>query len=125
MLRVSAAAIVCALLCALLDSLGYRSKGLFATLSAIIILSLLGDGLSELINGVISLADSTGITDAASCALKAVGLGYVFGITSDICDSLGEKAISSAVTVVGRIEILLVAYPYFEKIIALGLRLIK
>ena len=125
MLRVCAAAIICALLCALLDGLGYKSKGLFATLCAIIIFSLLGESLSELFSRVTTLAERTGIADAAACALKAIGLGYVFGITSDICDSLGEKAISSAVTAVGRILIFLVAYPYFEKTIALGLKLIE
>ncbi len=125
MLRVCAAALICSLLCALLDGLGYRSKGLFATLCAIIILSLLGESLSRLFSGITSLADLTGITEAASCALKAIGLGYVFGITADICDSLGEKMISSAVTAIGRIQIFLVAYPYLEKTVALGLKLIE
>ena len=125
MIRAALAALICALLCALLGGLGFKSKGLFATLCVIILFALLADSLSELLSGVLSLAERTGITDAATCALRAVGLGYVFGITSDICDSLGERAIASAVTAVGRIQIFLVAYPYFEKIIALGLELIK
>ena len=125
MIRAALAALICALLCALLGGLGFKSKGLFATLCVIILFALLADSLSELLSGVLSLAERTGITDAATCALRAVGLGYVFGITSDICDSLGERAIASAVTAVRTIQIFLVAYPYFEKRIALGLELIK
>ncbi len=125
MLRVCAAAIICALLCTMLDGLGFKSKGLFATLCALIIFSLLGESLAELFSGVLSLAERTGITDAAKCALRVVGLGYIFGITADICEGLGERSVASVVTLIGRIQIFLAAYPYFEKIISLGIELIK
>ena len=81
--------------------------------------------LLGLFSDVLSLAERTGIADATKSALRAVGLGYIFGITADICDSLGEKTISTAVTAVGRVQIFLVSYPYFEKIIAIGLSLVE
>lgn len=124
MLSVVACALICVTLCVLLDSLGFRSKGLFVTLSVIIIFSMLGDSLTKVFSGILKLSERTGITDAAKTAIKAVGLGYIFGITADICDSLGERMIASAVTAVGRVQIFLVAYPYLEKIIALGIELI-
>lgn len=120
-----AAAIICALLCSVLDGLGFKSKGLFATLCVLILFTALADSLSDLLSGIMSLAERTGIMEAAGCAIRAIGLGYIFGITADICDSLGEKSISSAVSVVGRVQIFLVSYPYFEKIIALGLELVE
>ena len=123
--RTAATALVCALLCALLNGLGYKSKGLFATLCALLIFSSLADSLLGLFSDVLSLAERTGIGDATKSALRAVGLGYIFGITADICDSLGEKTISTAVTAVGRVQIFLVSYPYFEKIIAIGLSLVE
>ena len=125
MLRVLACALICAVLCALLGGLGFKSKGLFATLTAIILFSMLGEGLSTLFSGLLGLSERTGIGEAAKTALRAIGLGYIFGITADVCSSLGESAIASAVTVIGRVEIFLVAYPYFEKIISLGLELVK
>lgn len=124
-IRAAVLAILCALLCALLDGAGFKSKGLFATLCILIMFVGLADSLSELFSGIMSLAERTGIREAASCSIRVVGLGYIFGITSDLCDSLGERAIASAVTMVGRIQIFLVAYPYFEKIISLGIELIK
>ena len=48
----------------------------------------------------------------------------MFGITADLCTSLGEIGIARAVTVVGRVQIFAVAYPYFEKMIALGMELL-
>ena len=124
MLKICAVAILSVILYAALDSLGFKSKGLFAALCSLMILSALGDSLSSLFGSVLSIAERTGISDAASCALRAVGLGYVFGFTADVCSSLGEGVIAKAVTAVGRVQIFLVAYPYFEKMIALGVELL-
>ena len=117
-------ALVCALLCSLLSGLGFREKGLFALFCSLLMLISFVSTIGDSLGGVISLADRAGITDAASCILRVVGLGYVFGFTSEICTCLGEGAIASAVTTVGRVEIFLVAYPYLEKTIQLGLELL-
>ena len=122
--KIAAFAIFSAIIFSLLDSVGFKSKGLFATLCALMIFSALGESLAEIFGSVISVAERTGISEAASCILKAIGLGYVFGITSDICTSLGETGIARAVTAVGRVQIFAVAYPYFEKMIALGTELL-
>ena len=118
-------ALVSVLLLALLDRLGFKSKGLVAVLCALIMLISLTEGLSFGLSGIINLAERAGITEGAKCVLKAVGLGYVFGFTAEICSSLGEGVISSVVTVAGRVQIFLVAYPYFEKIVKLGVELLE
>lgn len=118
-------ALMCAILGALLDGLGFKSRGLFALLCALLMLTALTDSMGDMMGGIMSLASTAGITDAASCALKAVGLGYVFGFTAEVCNSLGESVIASAVTATGRVQIFLVAYPYFERIIKLGAELLK
>jgi hypothetical protein len=123
--KVCAIALLSAILYAALEGLGFKSRGLFASLCFLIVLSLFGESLTELFGSFSSLADRTGISEAASCALRAVGLGYIYGFTSDICASLGEKTIGMAVTLIGRAQIFLVAFPYFEKIIALGIELLK
>lgn len=123
--KICAVAILSVILYAVLDSFGFKSRGLFAALCALMILSALGDSLLGLLSSALSIADRTGISEAASCALRAVGLGYVFGFTSDLCASLGEGLIAKAVTLVGRVQIFLVAYPYFEKIVALGMELLQ
>ena len=123
--KICAVAILSAILYAVLVSLDFRSKGLFAVLCSLMILSALGDSLASLFSSMLSISERTGIVEAASCALKAVGLGYIYGFTSDICSSLGEGILAGAVTLVGRVQIFLVAYPYFEKIVALGVELLE
>ena len=123
--RVCFAALLVAILSALLSELGFKHKRLFAVLSLVIILSMLAEGVGELFSSALSLADSAGISEAAKCAVKAVGLGYVFGFTADVCEELGEKGIANAVTIGARVEIFRAALPYFEKTVLLGIELLK
>lgn len=109
----------------LLDRMGFKSKALVTTLAAVLMLIPLSEDLGGLFGDLISLADKAGITDAATCAIKAVGLGYVFGFTAEVCSSLGEPLVSSVVTLAGRLQIFLLAYPYFEKIVKLGADLLE
>ncbi len=119
------AALLVAILAALLSELGFRQKKIFVALSLVVILSMLAEGIGELFSAALSLADSAGISDAAKCAVKAVGLGYIFGFTADVCEELGEKGIANAVTIGARVEIFLVSLPYFEKTVRLGIELLK
>ena len=123
--KICAVAILSVILCAALDGMGFRSKGLFATLCALMMLSAIGEPLSDLFGSALSVAERTGISDMAKSALRAVGLGYVFGFTADLCSSLGENLIAKVVTAVGRVQIFLVAFPYFEKMVALGTELLE
>ena len=125
MLKLSFAALLVAMLAALLSELGFRQKKLFVTLSLVVIFSLLADALGQILSSVTNVASLEGISDCAKSAIKAVGVGYVLGFASDICDELGEKGLSSAVSIAARIEIFLIALPYFEKVIRLGVDFIK
>lgn len=117
-------ALICVLLNVILDGLGFKSKGIFALLCAVLMLISFFDSLSGSFSGIIALTERAGINDAAACALRAIGLGYIFGFTSEICQSLGEGLVASVLTAVGRLQIFLVAYPYFEKIVNLGAELL-
>jgi hypothetical protein len=117
--------LACALLCFLLDNLGFRSKKLFATLCLLLMMISAVSPLSELFSSVLGLLPDGEIGEAAECALRAVGLGYVFGFTSEVCTSLGEGTIASTVTTLGKIEIFALAIPYFEKTFRLALSLFQ
>ncbi len=123
--KICAIGLLGAILAAFLGDLGFKNKKLISLLTAIIILSTLKDTVSSFIGKIVGLSEIAGIGDACSCALKAVGLGYVFGFASDLCSELGEGSVGKALGVAGKVEIFLVALPYFEKTVALGLELLK
>lgn len=117
-------AIACGLLAALLHSLGYRSVGLFTTLSALMIISAVSGGLADIFGGILSFTDDAGVGEAVKSALKVIGLGYIFGFTSDLLVSLGEGLIASALTVAGRVQMMLAVYPYIDSVLKLGVELL-
>ena len=123
--KICAFAIVSSLLAVFLGDLGFKNKKLISILSSVLILSAANEGVGVFVNKVTDLSKVAGISEACLCALKAVGLGYVFGFTADVCTELGEVGVAKAVTIAGKLEILIVALPYFEKAIELGFELLK
>ena len=118
-------AIISVLLSVLLGALGFKSKGLFITLASLVMLGTLGNDLSNIFGEIITFSESAGITDATRTALRVIGLGYVFGFTSEICLSLGEPLIASVVTAAGRVHLLVVVYPYIQDVVKLGVELLS
>jgi hypothetical protein len=57
--------------------------------------------------------------------LKIAGIGFLSGVTADVCRELGEGGAARGVLLAGRIEMLCIALPYLEKIIALGVELLE
>ena len=124
-LRACALALLTAILGTVLSELGFKSKKLLGILAVLLIMSLIGEDISTLIGRLAGFSDMAGIGDAAKCAMKVVGIGYVFGFTADVCRELGEGGVAGAVGIVGRVETFLVVMPYFEKTLELGAGLLK
>lgn len=59
--------------------------------------------------------------DYISVILKSLGITYVTYVSSEICKSAGEGGIAGQVEFFGRIEILILCIPYFEKLLSLAL----
>lgn len=123
--KACAVALIAAFVAVIVGELGWRGRGVFSAISAALLLSLAADGLSVLVGEIKALAYFTELSEIGVSALKIIGIGYVFGIGSDVCSNLGEKGIATALELVGRLEILLVALPYFKKIFDLGIRLLE
>lgn len=120
----AAGVLVCFLSC-VLSEIGFKGKRAIGGLAIVIFALAALDGAADMLSGVMELADDAGISEAARCALKVVGVGYAFGITSDVAEELGERGVSAAVTNVGRVEIFLIVFPYFKEILNMGIGLIK
>lgn len=123
--KICALLLVSSILGALLSELGFKSKRIFTVLCMVLAFISLADNLSGIISEIMKITDAAGISDAAKCAVKAVGIGYVFGFASEICAELGESRIATLLTLVGRIETFVVVLPYFEKTVGLGMELLK
>ena len=123
--KICAIGLLSAILSAFLGEMGFKSKKLLSLLAILLLLGTMNDGIAVIMGKILPFSDTVGISEACKSALKTVGLGYLFGFTADVCAELGETGVSKAVSIAGRVEIILVALPYFEKTIELGMKLLK
>ncbi len=125
MIKLCALGLLIALVGYLLSEMGWKGKRAFTVLGIVTVTAVVGEGVVGLFGRVISIAEAAEISGIVETALKIVGVGYVFGIASDICTELDERGVAGALTMAGRVEIIVLVFPYLEKIISLGVDMIK
>lgn len=122
--KACAFALVAVFCTVILRELGWRGAGVTAVVCAVILFSLVAEGVSTAAKEIESLSALAELSEFGKCVLKIVGIGYIYGVSSDICKDMGEGAVASALGTVGRVEILLAVLPYFKDILDFGLRLL-
>jgi hypothetical protein len=122
--RLAALGFLLSVMTVVLKRSGFAGDRIFALVCTVGIISLSGEGVSRLMNVGMG-AISENVREDAKAIFKIVGTGYAFGICSDACLELDERGIASAVSLAGRVEILLLALPYIERIFSLGARLLS
>lgn len=106
-----------------LKELGFKGSRLIFVLGIISALGVAVTCIAELVTVFDGVGDEGGEYTAA--LLKMVGIGYVFGICSDICTELGEGVLSGYVCLIGRVEIMMICVPFIKAIIEKGIALIQ
>ncbi len=123
-MKICLGALVIAVCAFLLRELGWRGVPAFSVLSLAVFMGFASDGLSKLLSELTGLSETANISFAAKEIFKIMGASYIFGICSDICSELGEKNLASALSVAGRVEILLIVMPYFLEIVRYAAELV-
>ena len=117
--------VIAALVGSLLSEMGCKAKKIFIVLSAVILLLGLCTEVFSILSELLSLGNDTGVGEATRAALKIVGIGYVYGISSEICEELGETRIAGILGLSARVETFLVTLPFLKRIVEMGLGFIK
>lgn len=112
-------------LCYLLSEMGSRMTKPIGALFAILALICTASAFSEVGRELTALMERAGISEVGQDAMKILGTGYIFGVSADTLDTLGEAGASRSLDLLCRVEIMLISLPYVKEIIALGLSLIK
>ena len=112
MLEILFAGIVFALSGVMLKNLGWRGAPVFAALSLVVLLS----SLPSRIEGALAVSELAFAGEAGAAISKIVGIGYLFGICSEICRELGESSVATGLVIAGRLEMLGVCMPYLIRL---------
>ena len=145
-MRVCAIALICAVLGLLLREAGFRGSRLVTLMGIVALLGIGASGLASILDfltevgadmtsggsGAIGSLGGSGAGGSSQSgeilaatgkiidgATRIVGLGYVFGICSDVCRELGEIGVANSILVVGRVEIFLATLPYLDTLLGL------
>ena len=121
-MKVVAYVLITLFLGALLRELGFKGTRLLILLGTVTLVGASVIGIGELVSDLPGLDGDNG--EYASAMLKMVGVGYVFGICSDICSELGESGLGNAVCLFGRVEILALSMPFIKRRVEKGVELI-
>lgn len=124
MLKVCALVIVAAVSAFLLKDFGWKGVPVFCLIAFVGILSFAGTTLFTLGEVFDFLGESGEITEGCADILKVIGIGYVAGISGEICRELGAGSLASAVSIIARLEVLLLVLPYLIEAVRLGMELI-
>ena len=124
-LQIGAVGLLMAVTAVLLKDLGWRGAAVFSAFSLVALLSLCTEGILKISGVVFDFASQSALSEAASGVLKITGVGFLMGATADVCRELGEGGIARGVILAGRLEILCIALPFLQKIVAIGMELLK
>lgn len=124
-LKICGGAILLAVLGFLLSELGFRGKRAFTVLSVIIFLLIFIDLVSDAISQITAISIGEEGRESLSLALKIVGVGHAFNFSADTCSELSENGIASVLTLIGRMEILLMILPTAIELISYSASIFK
>lgn len=87
-------------------------------------LAAMGIGMLKEAEGTIGEAFlRLGGGEVAEDVMRMLGVGYTFGLCSDLCRELGEGGLADGVLTLGRVEILLLSLPTVRRILELGMEI--
>jgi stage III sporulation protein AD len=101
----------------LLKNFGFKGVPVFVCVGILCVLSYMSEGLFTLIPMIGDFGEKYCGDIYVKSAIKIVGIGYAVGICKDVCDELGESAVSKCVTVVGRLEIISLCTPFIAEML--------
>ena len=101
----------------ILSELGFRGKRVFSTLAIVLFLLVFIDLAKDIILELKALPIGEDGVAALSSALKIIGVGHAFGISSDICTELSEVGVASVLLLIGKLEIAIIILPHFKEFI--------
>ena len=121
-IRVIGYVIITLVLCLLLKELGFKGARLIVLICTVAIIGGAVVSMGSFMKLLPGVSDSSG--EYAIAVMKMIGVGYAFGVCSDICVELGEIGLSSAVCLFGRVEIVALSAPYIRLIIEKGIEML-
>lgn len=116
---------ICAAVIAAMMRRYHQEYAVFISIAAgLVILFMIFSNVSPAVRQISTLLSSTGLTsDYAAILFKTIGICFLAQFAADACRDAGESALASNVELGGKIAIVVLSLPLFEKIAQTAVRL--
>lgn len=101
----------------ILKSFGFRGAPLVSVVAVLVAISSLESAFREISDLAVYLGEISGAREYVRAALKVVGISYLSGIGLDVCREIGEAGISRCISLLTRIELLLISMPLVKEML--------
>ena len=112
LLRLCGIAVIAAIFSYIIKKQTDRSPSLFVILSFVLILSYITARIYPAISSLRELTADNLSEGYFTLMLKALGISLIVKTVTEICEQMGETALSSAIEMAGRAEIFILCIPY-------------
>ncbi len=115
---IAAIAVLAAVIAAMLRRY-HQEYAVFLSIAAgVVILFAVFSGVAPAVSRIGTLLSSSGLSaDYAVILLKTLGICFLAQFASDACRDAGESALASNVELAGKIAVVVLSLPLFEKIV--------
>ncbi len=103
----------------ILKNFGFRGAPVFVSVALVFVISCFDEGFITIKNTYTELISYADIGEYSSAAMKVVGIGYLSGISSDICREIGENGVAKCIAVISKLEIIGIAAPFLCQVVSL------
>ena len=119
-LKICGVAVIGALAALIFREFKKEYAGAVAIITSVILLSYALTAFRPTAGYVSELIERTGFSVYASTLLKALGIGAVGQLASDVCRDLGESAIAGRIELAAKACILLLGLPVIKSVVELA-----
>ena len=109
----------------ILKSFGFKGAPLVTVVALVSLVTYYSEALSSVSVLFGELSSTAEAGKYVSAALKVVGISYLSGISMDACRQMGEDGIAKTVSVVTKLELMLLAVPFIKEILSAVLLLLS
>lgn len=115
---IAAIAVLAAVIAAMLRRYHQEYAVLISIAAGAVILFAVFSGVAPVVGRVGTLLSSSGLSaDYAIILLKTLGICFLAQFAADACRDAGESALASNVELAGKVAIVVLSLPLFEKIV--------
>lgn len=124
-IKVCAIALTAGILGLILKELGFSGSRLVSVCTLVGVMLFAISRLGEVRTELLGIERLGGVGGLTKDIMKIIGVGYLFGICSDICLDLGESMLSKGLLTAGRIEIIILTIPTLKEIMKMAVEILK